>query len=115
MASKKKAINIRKPISSKERIHLSLLEAEDKKVTAKIINFSFINQSPRHRSKDNADRRLEVPNKLNFVELIAGKWSEERVRERKESMMSKHKVVVDLSDPHFRKTYTYNLREKPEV
>ena len=44
--------------------------------TAKIINFSFISESPRNRSKDSGDRRFNIPNKLNFVELVAGKWSE---------------------------------------
>ena len=82
---RKKAINIRKPISSKERINLSIFESEDKKVnTAKIINFSFCSQSPRHRSKDTTERRFNLPaTKLNFVELVAGKWSEERTKERK--------------------------------
>ena len=82
-------------------------------MTAKIINFSFINQSPRNRSKDSGDKRFNLPSsKLNFVELVTGKWSEER-KEKKESL-AKNKVVVDLSDPHFRKTYTYNLRERRE-
>ena len=83
-------------------------------MTAKIINFSFINQSPRNRSKDSGDKRFNLPNKLNFVDLVTGKWSEERVRDRKESL-PKHKVVVDLSDPQFRKTFTYNLRDRRET
>lgn len=111
---RKKAINIRKPVSSKERINLSIYE-EDRKATAKIINFSFISQSPRRESPD---RRAQLPaTKLNFIELVAGKWSEERARERRERADSQgrgNKVVVDLSDPHFRKTFTYNLRERRE-
>lgn len=66
---RKKAINIRKPISSKERINLSIFEAEEKKVnTAKIINFSFCSQSPR-RERESPDRRGNIPaaTKLNFI------------------------------------------------
>lgn len=33
------------------------------------------------------------------------------MREKRDSN-SKNKVVVDLSDPHFRKTFTYNLRDR---
>jgi hypothetical protein len=62
-------------------MNLSIFEPEDKKVNkAKIINFSFYSQSPRNKSKDNGDKRLNLPNKFNFIELVAGKWSEERLK-----------------------------------
>jgi hypothetical protein len=48
--------------------------------TAKIINFSFCSQSPRHRNRGDRDaserKNFPLPTKLNFVELVAGKWSE---------------------------------------
>ena len=47
--------------------------------------------------------------RLNFVEMVAGKWNEER--SRKESI-HRARVVMDLSDPHFRKTYTHNLKKE---
>lgn len=69
----KKAINIRKPVlASREKIS----SYEDKKVsTAKVINFSFCSQTPRTRSKDDK-QRFYLPQRLNFVELVAGKWSD---------------------------------------
>lgn len=72
--ARKRAINIRKPVTSKEKI--GVCEAEKKVATAKIINFSFCSQSPRGRSRPSEDRgRLALPQKLNFIELVAGKWS----------------------------------------
>jgi len=53
--------------------------------------------------------KLYIPPRLNFVEMVTNKWSEDRSG-RKESMGGRGKVVMDLSDPHFRKTFTYNQR-----
>jgi hypothetical protein len=96
---------------------LSIIESErseSKKInTAKVINFSFYSQSPRGKSKESCQTRRNFPSKLNFVELVAGKWAEERLKNKRDSS-SKNKVVVDLSGPHFRKTFTYNLRERRE-
>ncbi len=78
--------------------------------TAKVINFSFCSQTPRSKSKD--DRlRFVLPPRLNFVELVSGKWNEDRSIKRENN---RNRVVMDLSDPHFRKTFTYNLRDKEE-
>jgi hypothetical protein len=96
-------------------MNLSIIESESKKInTAKVINFSFYSQSPRGKSKESCQTRRNFPSKLNFVELVAGKWAEERLRSKRDSSSNKNKVVVDLSDPHFRKTFTYNLRERRE-
>jgi hypothetical protein len=100
----RRAINIRKPVS-KEKI----LSLEEKKGnTPKIINFSFCSHAP--RSKDEK-LKLYLPSRLNFVEMVQTKYLDERTV-RRESI-SHNRVVMDLSDAHFRKTFTYNLRERP--
>ena len=50
--------------------------------------------------------KLYLAPRLNFLEMVTGKWNEDRPR--KESM-HRTRVVMDLSDPHFRKTFTHNL------
>ena len=103
----RKAINIRKPINqSKERI-MSL--DEKKGNTAKIINFSFCSQANSNSKPKDDKLKLYIPPRLNFVEMVTNKWSDERSG-RKESVGGRGKVVMDLSDPHFRKTFTYNQR-----
>ena len=75
----RRAINIIKPINqSKERI-LSVEERKDN--TAKIINFSFCSQTPTSRSKDEK-LKLYIPPRLNFVEIVTNKWSDERSNRR---------------------------------
>lgn len=52
--------------------------SEDKKNnTAKIINFSFCSNGPGKGSREDRLKFYLAP-RLNFVELVAGKWSEER-------------------------------------
>ena len=77
---------------------------ERKGNTAKIINFSFCSQTPTSRSKDEK-LKLYIPPRLNFVEMVTNKWSDERSN-RRESV-GRSKVVMDLSDPHFRKTFAH--------
>ena len=98
----RREIHTRKPAgSSKEKLFM-----EDKKInnTAKLINFSFASQGERKTREERM--KLYMAPRLNFLEMVTGKWNEERPRK---DSMHRTRVVMDLSDPHFRKTFTQNL------
>ena len=114
MLARKKAINIRKPVPSRLGENVANFESSSPSErrsgdgrTARIINFSFCSQSPRRRTPERGLGKMGIVSKLNFLELVSGKWSEDRGRKETRS-----KVVMDLSDNQFRKTYHGQVKEE---
>lgn len=57
--------------------------------------------------------RMCIPARLNFVEMVQSKWTDERVTGKRDSG-SKTRVVMDLSDQNFRKTFAFEGKEGKE-